>query len=373
MRARERRQRLESLWYGAVESVGGKKAVLSALDRTPVETPSTILAVGKAASGMAEGALQRFPGTPALVTTKYGHTTPTLLSLDSVEVIESAHPVPDQNSLRAGNCLIARMRSQRASDHVLLLVSGGASALAEALPPDKSLVDLQALNSDMLATGLAIGEINARRKELSLIKGGKLVAYSNAMVTVLAISDVEGDSIATIGSGIGDPAHAPDRATARIIASNAIARARVAELAASQHIDVIENSETLYGDVNTLAGVLGNRLNQARPGLYIWGGEPTVVLPDEPGRGGRNQALALALSEHITDRHNCSVLVAGTDGSDGPTTDAGGIVDGSTWCGEARDALERADAGSLLASRGALFSSGPTHTNVMDLAIALVE
>ena len=96
------------------------------------------------------------------------------------------------------------------------------------------------------------------------------------------------------------------------------------------------------------------------------------MLPDKPGRGGRNQSLALALAEHIAGRDDISILVAGTDGTDGPTTAAGGLVDGGTWHEDARAALERADAGSFLEAHDALFVTGPTNTNVMDLVIAIV-
>jgi hydroxypyruvate reductase len=100
-----------------------------------------------------------------------------------------------------------------------------------------------------------------------------------------------------------------------------------------------------------------------------------VVLPDNPGRGGRNQSLALAISEHLRGLDHISLLVAGTDGSDGPTNAAGGRVDGATWSNKraARAALKRADAGPYLEKRGALFITGPTNTNVMDLAIAIVD
>ena len=113
----------------------------------------------------------------------------------------------------------------------------------------------------------------------------------------------------------------------------------------------------------------------AQPGVYIWGGEPTVILPDNPGQGGRNQSLALAISEHLLGRNNITLLVAGTDGSDGPTTAAGGLVDGNTFdrAEAAHKALQRADAGPYLAEQHSLFVTGPTNTNVMDLAIAIVE
>ena len=103
----------------------------------------------------------------------------------------------------------------------------------------------------------------------------------------------------------------------------------------------------------------------------ILGGEPTVTLPPDPGRGGRNQALGLALARGIAGRDDIVLVVGGTDGSDGPTDDAGAIVDGATWTPQAEAALARADSGTFLGTRGALLHTGPTGTNVMDLLIAL--
>jgi glycerate 2-kinase len=135
------------------------------------------------------------------------------------------------------------------------------------------------------------------------------------------------------------------------------------------------NEESLYGDVFDLGAEIGAQLRDAGPGVYIWGGEPTVVLPPQPGNGGRNQSLALALAEHLTDKSNITLLVAGTDGTDGPTRAAGGLVDCKTWSDSeaAKDALAHADAGTYLDRHDSLFVTGPTNTNVMDLAIALVD
>lgn len=364
------------IWNAAVAAVSGYQAVAHALSSDSSFNPGLVLAVGKAAVGMCQGALDNLPSCDALVVTKYEHADADILARDHVRVIEAAHPIPDQKSLEAGQALLERMRAVAADGHVLLLVSGGASALAEALPEGISLADLQVLTDAMIAGGKTIGQINARRKETSLIKDGKLIeACNGAEVRVYAISDVEGDSIATIGSGVGDCHRATVRAQSTIIASNQTARESAARQAHELGLTVKLDEETLYGDVFELAAVIGERLSHAEPGVYIWGGEPTVVLPENPGRGGRNQSLALALAEHIADMNNISVLVAGTDGSDGPTTAAGGLIDGNTWGnpGAARLALRNADAGSYLEQHNSLFVTGPTNTNVMDLAIAIVD
>jgi len=338
--------------------------------------PDLILAVGKAAAAMCLGALDSFPGCDALVVTKYNHADAELRSQKQVMLIESAHPLPDQKSLEAGNALFERVNAMAEDSRVLLLVSGGASSLAEALPEDMSLADWQAITDEMLSTGKTIEQINNRRKQTSLIKDGKLVAaFHGAEIRVYAISDVEGDAIGTIGSGIGDCHRASAQAQSSIIASNQIARQHARDAAADLGLEVRQNQETLYHDLFVLAPQISARLRQAQPGVYIWGGEPTVILPQDPGRGGRNQSLALALAKDLAGREDITVLVAGTDGSDGPTEAAGGLVDGNTWSDPvaAQDALDRADAGSYLEQHDSLFVTGPTNTNVMDLVIAIID
>jgi len=369
-------QTLMQIWNAAVAAVSGYQAVAHALSADSSFNPELVLAVGKAAVGMCQGALDNLPPCDALVVTKYDHADTNILTRDRVRVIEAAHPIPDQSSLEAGQALLEQMRAVPADSRVLLLVSGGASALAEALPEGMSLADLQALTDEMIAGGKTIGQINARRKQTSLIKDGKLLAACNgAEIRVYAISDVEGDSIATIGSGLGDCHRAMTRAQSTVIASNQIAREAAVQQAHDLGLKVKLNQESLYGDVFELAVVIAELLRRAEPGVYIWGGEPTVVLPENPGRGGRNQSLALALAEHIVGRENIRLLVAGTDGSDGPTTAAGGLIDGNTWSDPeaARSALQNADAGSYLEQHDSLFVTGPTNTNVMDLVIAIVD
>ena len=230
------------------------------------------------------------------------------------------------------------------------------------------LSDLAALNHRLLAAGLDITAMNAERRKISRIKGGGLLAaFPGAAAQVLAISDVPGDDIAVIGSGIGaalDPAFAY---SCTIVASNATARA-AAEAASA--LPVLENAQTLHDNLPRLAATLGPRLRAMPKGVIVLGGEPTVVLPEAPGRGGRNQALALALAEHVGGT-DVTVVVGGTDGTDGPTGDAGGIVDGATWGPGAAEALARADSGTYLAGKDALLTTGPTGTNVMDLLVAV--
>lgn len=375
MTADNRKKQLGQLFDAAVLSVSGRQAVTNAIAEDTLFSPSLIIGVGKAAVGMTLGALDEWPDCTALVITKYGHVTDEFDAFSSVRVIEAAHPVPDENSLSAGKLLVDSIEALSTDSDVLFLVSGGASALAEALPSDVSLSELKAMTDEMLATGKTIDQINTRRKTQSLIKGGKLIEhFPGRRIRVYAISDVEGDSVAVIGSGLGDTNRLPDKGVSRIIASNKIARQAAASKAGQLGLTVIENSETLYGDIYKLSDRLGPFIANAPPGVYLFGGEPTVTLPEHPGRGGRNQSLALALSAHIAGRDDISVLVAGTDGTDGPTSAAGGLIDGTTWSETtASDALHWADAGTYLEQCGALFSTGPTNTNVMDLLIAIVD
>ena len=371
-----RNEALIGIWQAAIDAVSGYQSVANALQADPAFRPDQVIAVGKAAVGMCLGALDSLPPCEALVVTKYDHVDDRLRDREGVIILESAHPLPDQNSLTAGHALLERTFTMRADSRLLLLVSGGASALAEALPAGMSLDDLRTQTDELIATGQTIAQINAWRKQNSRIKDGKLIeAFNGAEIRVYAISDVEGDAIDTIGSGLGDCHRASVMATSKIIASNQIAREQAGQKALELGYEVRLNEETLYGDVHELAATLGESLRNAVPGVYLWGGEPTVMLPDTPGQGGRNQSLALAISEQIAGMENISLLVAGTDGTDGPTTAAGGMVNGVTWCdpADARRALQQADAGRYLEEHGALFVTGPTNTNVMDLVIAIVE
>ncbi len=357
---------LLALWHAGVAAVGGDASVRIALENSPLPAPDRIIAVGKAAAAMARPAVERWPDKPCLIVTKYGHgaTAPV-----GVEVIEAAHPVPDAASLRAGQALYDAVAACGPRDHLLMLVSGGASSLAELPEGGMSLEDLQQRTQAMLASGADIAAMNAERRALSQIKGGKLLAgFRGARVSTLALSDVEGDALSVIGSGIADAPQERDfHFVPSIVASNAIAREASA---AACPVAVVENSETLYAEVNTLAPRIAANIMAAPAGVHVLGGEPVVVLPDTPGMGGRNMALALGLAREIAGTRGLRILVAGTDGTDGPTDAAGALVDGTTWDETGEAALANADAYPWLAAKGALIKTGPTGTNVMDLLIA---
>jgi len=356
-----------AIWRAGVAAVDGCAATARAL---PDERPDMILAVGKAAGAMTRAACERHGNVPALVVTKDGHgeNLP-----EHVRLIESAHPVPDARSLIAGRALRDAVAGMPAGSTLLLLVSGGASALVEDPVAGKTLNDLIRLNRDLLASGADITAMNAQRRQLSRIKGGGLLDhFRGANVQVLAISDVPGDDLAVIGSGIGCAPPEPGFGYhAEIIASNTIARAAAAQAARAAGVEVLADAECLHDALPALAARLGERLRAMPPGALICGGEPSVVLPAHPGRGGRNQALALALAGEIAGLKGLSIVVGGTDGSDGPTDAAGGIVEGTTWGPGAKEALDAADSGTYLDAKGALLVTGPTGTNVMDLLVAV--
>lgn len=300
------------IWRAGVDAVGGYTATRTALNAKDTPKPDRIIAVGKAAADMARAALDHHGDLPTLVVTKDGHADDLP---DHVRIIESAHPVPDTRSIQAGRALYDTITAMSPESRLLLLVSGGASSLAEYLVEGMDLSDLQALNTRLLSDGLDITAMNVERRKISRIKGGGLLsAFAGRAVQVLAVSDVPGDDLAVIGSGIGlPPGPCPYDCTTEIIASNTVARDAAAQAAETLGFPVLENAEILHDDLNALAKQIGQRLRNMPNGAIVYGGEPTVVLPPNPGRGGRNQGLALALAREIADVQGLSVVVGGTD------------------------------------------------------------
>jgi len=374
----EREQLLRALHAAGIDAVGGQQATLRALSDFDPGSRIRLVAVGKAASAMALGAREALGDSilSALVITKYDHLEPALLDDPRFECLESAHPVPDAASLAAGMALVDFVEAVGDDEHLVALVSGGTSALVEQLDGDLTLSDLQERTDALLAGGAPIGEINRVRRGLSRLKGGRLAAHlGGCRATQLLISDVPGDNPEDIGSG----PLVSERVETRIIASSSIAQAAVVAEAERRGLPVAQAGGSLDGDVGaTLEHVSAVLLAaNAANGVYVWGGEPTVVLPATPGRGGRNQHLALALATRIAGHDELALLVAATDGTDGPTAAAGGLVDGATLAQgrslglDAEVSLMKADAGNWLEQSGALFTTGPTGTNVMDLLIAI--
>ena len=364
---------LADLFEAGTNAVMGTVAVSKAIEAGHVQRPTRILATGKAATSMYFGLPESWrKSCPALLVTKKGHASE-LRSTDDVRLIEAGHPVPNQASLEAGKEAIKFVSGSTENDHLLFLVSGGSSALVEELKEDLRLKDLTAMTEKMLSEGWSIENINRARCKVSLVKNGKLLGnFGGKSVDVLAISDVENDKLEVIGSGIAQNSFEPvERFNARIVASNAMARDEIARAAEGRGLKVIENAETLYADISDLARDLSLKVRSGPAGLYIFGGEPTVKLPANPGRGGRNQALALELATFLVSEPNIFALVAGTDGTDGNTEAAGGFADSQTTTAAPgiEGYIQRADSAQFLEQAGSQFVTGPTGTNVMDVVL----
>jgi glycerate 2-kinase len=397
-----------------------------------------LLAVGKAAVPMAAAAVEVITGgdpdavgaVRGLVVTKHDHAAGHRLPL-SLEVIEAGHPLPDANGLRAGEEVMARLKALSGQDRVLLLLSGGGSALLPAPIEGVTLDDLQALTELLLGAGATIDEINTIRKHLSRLKGGQLARLAApAPLAALLLSDVVGDRLDVIASG---PA-APDPTTygdALEILERYGLRSRVSEgiiahldaghmgmreetpkpgdplftsirnvVVGSNHqaaVAAVEQAKALgYHGLLLTTFVEGEAREVARvavaltkglrahavpippPACLVWGGETTVTLRGE-GKGGRNQELALAAALGLDGLEGVAMMALATDGTDGPTDAGGAIVDGSSatrartlgW--NLHATLAENNAYPLLDEIGDLLRTGPTGTNVNDLLVILVR
>ena len=315
----------------------------------------------------------------ALVITKDGHVDPALGRDGRIRIIESAHPVPDERSLAAGEALVGAVRTLPAGALPLFLVSGGSSSLVESLRDDCSLADLRALNERGLAAGWDIARLNAERASLSQLKAGgvaRLLAGRHALA--LFISDVPGDDPSLIGSGLLGPCGAmPDAIDRHVVANVELAMRAAVEAGAAHGLSLEPGVARFAGDAVEVADEFVAALRTTAADGLVWGGESTVRLPARAGRGGRNTHLALAAARRLRGAETLTILAAGSDGSDGPTEDAGGLVDACTveraelaGCDVER-ALAGCDSGTALEAAEDLVHTGPTGTNVGDLLIGL--
>ncbi|HEY6517444.1 MAG TPA: DUF4147 domain-containing protein [Steroidobacteraceae bacterium] len=378
-----RHRLLLDLLQAGLARVDGRRCVREALRARPLppDVPVWAAAVGKAAASMALGAVDALGPTleRLLVITKAGHLAPELLSLSHVEAHEGAHPVPDERSLAAGRRLLDWVCELPAAAAPLFLISGGASSLVEVLAPGVSLSQLEQLAARGLADGVPIAELNTQRARLSRIKGGCLATQlAGRTARALFVSDVPDDNPAVIGSGLlGPAATGPDHIERQVIASVDDAMDGVAMKALQRGLTAECVRPRFAGDATRLAARFAHELLIGNTQVRVWGGESTVHLPPRPGHGGRNQHLALAASRLLADYPDLLLLAAGTDGTDGPTEAAGGLVDADTCARlglaglDLDDCLLRADSGTALAATDALLSTGPTGTNVADLVIGL--
>jgi len=402
------RRLLAELLDRALAAVHGERAVRRVLSEHPLAGPVRIIAIGKAAQAMTEGACgvlgDRVKG--GLAISKPGHLSPERLAPWGIQAVEGGHPLPTAGSLEAGTRVLQEA-SRSAGTRLLFLISGGASSLVEEPAAGLGLAELARMNRWLLGSGLPIQDVNSVRTGVSLIKGGGLLGrLAETDPRVIAISDVVEDDPAVIGSGLLVPSaglarrvaeldlpewlrswvemglaargRTPDRGPpVELAATLDMAKRAVAAAATESGLEARLEQRPVQGDAAERGRELARALTRGPPGLRIWGGETTVRLPERPGRGGRNQHLALAAAIELAGRGDCFLLSAATDGSDGPTEDAGALVDGATLERAALDGLDAAacltgaDSGRLLAASGDLIDTGPTGTNVMDLILGL--
>ena len=388
----------------------------------PEATPALVLAVGKAAVPMARAAADTCPDTPGLVVTRDGYGGPA----GHFTVREAAHPVPDERSQAAAEEALELVGRRGAEDLVLVLVSGGGSSLLCA-PWGIELEDKQAVNQALLRSGAPIGEINAVRKHLSRIKGGRLAAATQARILTLVVSDVPGDDLAAVASGptVPDPTtfadalgvldrHSLDLPAARAHldrgahgelpetlkpADPALSRVenrligggwQLLEAAAgywqahSKHHTVASLSDRFSGEARELAHFHANLVQTIRehrapfapPVVLLSGGEAGVTVRGDE-LGGRNQEFLLWLAHDLGD-DGVWALACDTDGIDGTTQAAGAIITPDTMTrARARgldpaDSLQHNDAHRIFSELGDLIHTGPTRHNLNDYRAILV-
>lgn len=373
------RRILLELFDAALRSVSGRTSVAAALRAHA--GPCAVFAIGKAAAAMALGAHDALGERVGkmLVISKDGHSHPELARLAGVTLLEAAHPVPDERSLAAGAALERELASLDQHCHPVFLVSGGSSSLVEVLREGHTLADLRAFNERGLASGMPIGALNAGRARMSRLKGGGIARLlAGRAATALFISDVPRDDPDVIGSGLlGRDGGHDDHILRIVVASVDAAVRRVAAAAAAHGLDIQPRAARFDGDAAEVAHEFVEALRATDSDGLVWGGESTVKLPATHGRGGRNTHLALAAARLLRPGESLTLLSAGSDGTDGPTDDAGAMVDAQTveraelaGCDVER-AYREFDSGTALECAEDLVFTGPTGTNVGDLLIGI--
>lgn len=408
---------------GSTLRIGDDRYALQAIRRL------YLVGIGKAAAAMAYAVETVLADRidDGIVITKYGHGVP----LSRCRLIEAGHPLPDAHGVAAASALLELVASATPDDLILCLVSGGGSALCPAPAEGISLQDKQAATRLLLACGATIHQINTIRKHLSQVKGGHLCrAAGGARLVALILSDVIGDDLDIIASGItvpdpgtfadclaildhhslfervptsirrhflagakgltaetpkpGDPVFA--RVRNHVIGSLADALAAAADKARELGFRPLVLTSTLQGEAKEAARVLSSIGNEVRrygrpiapPACLLAGGETTVTLTGK-GLGGRNTEFALAAAIALAGSPGTLLLSAGTDGTDGPTDAAGAFADGSTLARAKALGISPAkhladnDSYNFFRPLGDLFITGPTRTNVMDLQILLIS
>ncbi len=413
---------LTRLFEAAVAAADPSIALKPHLPDRP-EGRTVVIGAGKGAAQMA-AAFEDLWDAPVegVVVTRYGYAAP----CRHVRVMEAAHPVPDAAGVAAAGALMDAVRGLTADDLVVALICGGGSALLPAPPEGLTLEDEAALNAALLASGAPISAMNAIRKQVSRIKGGRLAALAHpARVVSLIVSDVPGDDPAQVASGPtvpdaqgradalrhvrahgiklpeavrrhletapedaphpDDPAFARDRVY--VAASAARSLEAAADLARAEGVTPAILSDAIEGEAReagrVLAAIAGEVAARnrpfAKPSLLLSGGETTVTLGDAAGgRGGRNTEFLLAAALAL-DGAEVAMLAADTDGIDGSEDNAGAFADGTSAARlraaghDPADLLARHDAWGAFDALDDLFVPGPTGTNVNDFRAFLIR
>jgi len=416
------RDLLERLYREAVAAAQPDRAIAHNLPERP-RGRTIVIGAGKASAQMARAFELAWdaPIDDSLVVTRYGYATP----CERIEIVEAAHPVPDEAGHRAARRMMEKLHGLGPDDLVVALVSGGGSALLPQPAEGLSFEDEQAVNQLLLASGAPISAMNLIRNQLSAVKGGRLAALASpARVASLIVSDIPGDDPALVASGptvpmagtrdearklVGlyrldlPPAAAeliasdrnlpplPDdprfaRNSVRIIASAALSLEAAAEAARAEGLPPHILSDAIEGEARDVALVHAALAREiasrnrpfGRPALLLSGGETTVTIRGN-GRGGRNSEFLLAFALAIDGIEGIAALAADTDGIDGAGDNAGAYADGTTASRlravgiDPRAALADNDAYNAFAAIGGPFSPGPTGTNVNDFRAIIVR
>jgi len=421
------RELLESLFWTAVAAAHPSRCLPPNLPEPPPRGRLIVLAAGKAAGSMTQAAEQHYLGRIAddrltgIAVTRHGYGRPTR----RIPVVEAGHPVPDEAGLKGTERALAFAQAAGADDLVLVLLSGGASANWIAPAAGITLAEKQAVTRALLRSGAAIGDMNALRKHLSRIKGGRLarLAYPAKLVT-LSISDVPGDDPSVIGSGptvpdpttledaraivarfkldlpatvakaLDDPANETPKpgdkifagSDYRIVARPADALRAAQGRATAAGYEWVLLGDRLQGEAREVAAeharLARDLAAQRRRTVILSGGELTVTLRGQ-GRGGPNQEYALALAIHLDGAPGISALAADSDGTDGgsgrPDDPAGAFIDPTTLRRARAAGLDPAafladnDSTGFFNGIGDLFVPGPTFTNVTDFRATVVD
>ncbi|WP_294636138.1 glycerate kinase [uncultured Aquabacterium sp.] len=411
---------LQALFQAAIAAAQPAHCVPPHLPRPP-RGRCIVIGAGKASAAMAQAVEAHWPGPlSGLVVTRYGHGGP----CRHIEIVEAAHPVPDEAGLLAAQRMLDLVSGLTADDLVLCLISGGGSALLPLPLPGLTLADKQAVSRALLRSGATISEMNCVRRHLSAIKGGRLAAACHpAKVVTLLISDVPGDPPCDIASGptVGDPTTCEDARAilrrygivvpeavqalldtqaaesikpddprlagceTRIIATpqQSLEAAAAVALAAGVQPHIL--SDSIEGEARHVGQVLAALARQvARHGMpftppcvLLSGGETTVTVRGE-GRGGRNVEFLLSLGVALNGLPGVHALAGDTDGVDGQEEIAGAYLAPDSlqraWAAgiRPRDSLDRNDAHSFFGALGDAIVTGPTLTNVNDFRAILI-